>query len=392
MGAQRAVSTALYLVLVMVLARSWGPDGIGAYTLALSFPALGFLVLRLGMDERTIRSLSQAPETAKEAVGRLLAFRLLAGLAGVAAMTAVSAAFVPEVATLVAVASAGFFFEYLTHALLIPFSSREEIHLEAFTLAGTDIIAVSIALLLMDRGLGGVLTGLLVGKAVGLLCGLALFVRRLGRPLLDMRHRPEMLPSLPFLVASLGVHAMLSVPLISVGALLGLREAGFFGAGMSIVRNVVSFVSVISYSLYPRLSRLWTVSRADAMRVLRKGLATLALTCAVTFGTVALLARPILVLVYGPAFEGAAGLLRLLAAGGAVLCMLILLIYAGWALGQERPVAAALGIGVMAVIISTWVLARTSTAGAAVALLAVSLVVSLAVGALLRLREKASGR
>lgn len=157
-----------------------------------------------------------------------------------------------------------------------------------------------------------------------------------------------------------------------LGLLADPRTVGWFGSAEKLVRAGVGLVVPLSQALYPRVSHLVPRDPARAAGLVRRVLATLGVLGLVGGAVVALLAPWIARVAFGPGYEPAAPVLRVLALLGPVVAVgTVLGIHWALPVGLDRLftrlvlAAGALNLLLAAILVPRW--GATGMAVAAVA-------------------------
>jgi O-antigen/teichoic acid export membrane protein len=142
-----------------------------------------------------------------------------------------------------------------------------------------------------------------------------------------------------------------------------------FAAASTIAWGLLSAANAVTTGLLPRLSA--ARDEADRVAVTRRALVWITAGCTLLAALVALLAKPLLTVLFGARYAGAAGTLALLAGATALIAPAGVLGTALIAVGRLRPVATQVGASLAINLLALAALVpRLGATGAAVATLA----------------------
>lgn len=378
------------LVVGVVLARLLGPAQFGVYALALSVQMVLMTVADLGLSADLVRA--SDPERKAPTVATL---GLVAGLLSAGVMIAVSgptaaALGSPQAGPVIAVLALSL---VLAGAGVVPFArlQRELRQRTLFLIALADF-AVSTTLTLWLVTLGWGVMSLAVARVAAqsvtlvLQCVAVGAVPRLG---LDREQlRPVLAFGLPVAGANLLSWVVLSADNLVVAGLAGPAVLGAYFVAfnvanwpMSAIGQVVRSVALPAFSRRRReLERDGVPARderrGDATAGAAVGLVWVLLLLAGT--ALAALARPLIGLVYGPAWEAAAALLVWLGLFGSLRALFDLLAAYLLAQGRSRSLLCVLGLWALALLpLLWWWVGVDGARGAALAHLTVAVLVVL---------------
>jgi O-antigen/teichoic acid export membrane protein len=316
--AAQVVVRVLALVAFAVLARELGAGALGQIAFALAVVQLIQPVAALGLDRMTVRDVARRRGALGELWFDVLALKLvvtaaaLALAVGVVAVAGQGSREVAIVALLsvmgvssVAVYSADAVFQALERGewvalATLPMGVLNAAAILVAVLAGGDVVAVAAAMAAAG----------LVSAAIAVV-----LVRRLaGRP--PMRARPRGWPALARRATAFGVHEVLGQLIFRFDTvLLGLLAAaiavGEYGAAFKLLEGSLFVAWALGTAVLPGLSALPPERLRGVYVGALKAALALVLPVAVTL---AVLAEPVIELVYGDGFDGAEPLLRILAA------------------------------------------------------------------------------
>jgi O-antigen/teichoic acid export membrane protein len=182
--------------------------------------------------------------------------------------------------------------------------------------------------------------------------------------------------------------------LVALGLFDGDRAAGLYAAPQRLVLFLTAVSSMLGAAVYPRLSALWAEGREGYERVVRLGFRVMVLASVPLAVGGALVARPLLDLVYGPGYQDGALVFRWLVPSVVPIYVSMLFGYALLAAGGERRYFAASVAGAAVVVAANVALIpRLHVLAPAVATLAAECVVFVVMaGSMRRVASVAAGR
>jgi O-antigen/teichoic acid export membrane protein len=368
----------LGLVWMAIVARHLGEAGFGTLNLALTLTGLLGLLVEFGFSPVLTRAVARRRDLAGDYLANVTGLRAVLSAAVIPATVAVAPllgadrADLPVFAVIAPV--------MLTASLwAVPnalFVAHERMVPPAVIQTAVKIVAVAVGLWAVSRGAG--LMGLaLVFVFEGVLLvvtGYASAARLLHLPVrvaLDPEFcRRLFREALPFvLTLALGL-IYFKVDVLMLSVMKGNVAVGRYSAAFRLLEGLVYLVAAYAGALFPTLARLKTTSR-DSLRVTTHravdAVIAFALPAAVAL---AMLADPVVGLLYGPEYSQSVPALRWI---GAALFFVVLANFLGSALGAvDRQVwmfrATVVGV-VINVSLNLWLIPRLAHVGAAIATL-----------------------
>lgn len=313
------------LVLFALLARKLGQGVLGDYVFAMAIASLIWSLTGFGLDRMIMRDIARDPAAMHRLVLPLATIKMLASLSvtavvvGVLALGGRSAQTVWLVAlfgantaiglgasTVQAVFAAN---ERMEHVFLtkVPWAFAASLSGIAVLLAGGGVVAVALV------------SSVLVA-AIATAWAAALMVRLYGRPepRLAVRTWPRLLrDALPFGLQEMLGQVIFRFDTVLLGAMAASAVVGDYGAAYRMLEATLFIAWSVGYAVMPMYSYLRDHGN---LTLVYEGSLKLVLALMVPIAVVfAVCARAIVDLVYGlPEFEGAVGVLRLLAVAVAV--------------------------------------------------------------------------
>lgn len=333
----RGGAVVLGVVTVGLLARSLGPSDFGAWTTALAYVGLFTFLTDFGFVQVAVQRMAAEPEREAEWLGALTTARagasvlaLAVCLLGLPLLGAEN-----DIRPLTLVLSLTILAAVPT-ALLAVFQSRLQAGLTMSLLALQSVLWLGFVLLLWMSS-AELLTFAWAFVAVAMVTGVAQVLATRRFAVIALRRglalwRPLTRVALPLGIAGILVTVYYRIDQVMLFNLRGPREAGIYGAAYRILDPLHFFPAAVMSSLLPVLA---AAKGRDPMRIARlvqAGADYLTVVSLPVLGTSIALSSPLIRLVFGPGFEGAAALLPILMLAFVFVCF-------GYLAGYLIPVA-----------------------------------------------------
>ena len=397
-AALNVATMVLNFAIALVLARTLGTAGFGAYAFAFAWATFLSVPASLGLTPLVVRHV--ATYAAHERWGHVRGIIRRANQA-VAASATVLVVAAGAIGLLVFDRDQELLGPFMVGLLLVPLMSLTSLRQAAMqglnrvllgrlpdtiVLPGTFLLLVVVAAVFLGERFDAESAIALNVGAVGIAFVVGIVLLRMVLPQAAHDAAPEyegrawVRAGIPLLGIAVLFVINGQVGTILVGALGGAAEAGTFNVAFRVATFTSFFFLAATYPLYPSVARLWAVGDREAIQRLltRAGRVVLALSCVI--GAVVILAARPLLEVFGPEFAEGTTALRILVLGE------LLKVAAGFgglalvmtphetAMAQGTAVGVALNLGLLAVLVPIW-----GVTGAAVALSASSLAAGAAV-------------
>jgi O-antigen/teichoic acid export membrane protein len=302
----------------VVMARKLGDEAFGSFTFGLSFAALVTVLAGFGQDAILTREVARDRRRVDEYFANTVAIKLVLALPVIAvAFLALSLVHMTSTTRVVAMLlSVAVLAELLATTCFAVFQAFERLAFLPVVIISQRLFtaAVGIAAMAAGAGIEAVAAIYLGGSLLALVIAVWLLFRRIVRPRLAIataRWWPLMRVALP-----VGVALVFQVTLFRVDAsILQIfepeRVVGDYGAAYRLFESPLFISWAVAAAVYPVLSRLTETQdlRTVAARSLKLAVAS---TLPVALGA-AILAGPVVKLLYGSDFDDSARVLALLA-------------------------------------------------------------------------------
>jgi PST family polysaccharide transporter len=328
MMADQVFRQIISLLLVIWIARQFGPHGMGALSYALSICALVGIVTTLGLNRILVRELAygQSAQESDELVCIATTLRLCAGFVGAFAAIAACAATSPENLGLVAILSLGYFATPFD-TIDLYFQSRLESRRIARARMVAFLCSSAFKASLLDIGVP--LAWIAVAFVLdGILAALALHgvfrhgSHRLKIGLGDGRIARRLLgESWPEIIAGFSGLMFMRIDQVMLQVMRGSAEVGLMAVSSRLTEAWLFIPTAIVSSVYPVVVRLMKTDPAASHEKQRTLYRVLLLISVGVAGSLTLLAKPLIEVLYGSAYSGAAHVLVIQAWSGVFMCL-----------------------------------------------------------------------
>jgi O-antigen/teichoic acid export membrane protein len=275
-----ALSTALLLLLSVVITNTLGQGPWGDFMFALSMALIGEALMDFGIHQVTIRSIARDRATATQLFRNSLAVKALPGAAMFVLLSVVTFVLHDEtdirIATVLMLGSAVFRSYILTVRGVL--QGLESFRDDAIVVVVDRLLILGLctAAVWLGYGIVGAAAGFLVARIGACAAGLMVAHGHVGLPMpafdkavwSDLRRRS--LPLGAFLVL-LNLYAYIDTILLR--SLASDVETGLYNSAYKAYEGLTYGTAVISAVITPRLAHLWSVDKPAHVRLLRRALA-----------------------------------------------------------------------------------------------------------------------
>jgi len=300
------VSALLGFVVSVAIVRRLGVAEFGVFSFARSFPQLFLVIADSGLEFYMIREIAVNPKGASRQVGRLLPLKALLTAAALGATLAALHFSGRDPHTQAATALlAGYF---LVRTLMTFFSAAlkglEAMWSVASLLMLESAAAAALIFFLVGPGDGAVRVAVLYCAEIAVVtCIAAAVVFRMAgfsRPEFDTREWTRVLAaSWPFAISSLSTLIHNNAVVVMLGFFEGSKQVGLYASGVIILSAVGYIQNSISTSVYPVLSNMYVKDAAALEKTYKKLFKLVSITGLPLCIGAAVLAKPLLVSIFG---------------------------------------------------------------------------------------------
>lgn len=379
------------LGVVVALARTGGPEHLGAFQFALTVTAL--LPYYWGFPQLLSREVARRPQDARRWIeGGVLSTLLIGSVLTVGLIAATTMLGVSRgTVWIIGLASVGMIFDGIARINFAAFVAWERMVFETMATAvqETVFLVAAVAVLVGGGGPREAMMAFLASRALGAAIGWVIASERTGGPLVPRPHgsftgRSARAAS-PFAVGDILKLVQLRADVVMLGVMRGHVAVGLYQACTNLVLNWNVLARALNHGVYPRMSRAWPDRPAQFGRLrdaASRALAMIGMPVAV--GGL-LLAPELLRALYGSRFDEAVLAFRLLVLVVPLRMMTNTLSSALAACNKQHSrmvavgIAAAANVGLNLIFIPRW-----SYVGSAVATLITETGLLLGYGSILR--------
>ncbi len=358
----RAITMALSVVTVALMARALHPNGYGVWNGAGSYVGLFTVLTDLGFTIAATQRMAAEPEREAEWLGALIGIRITMSLIVVVLCAASIPLFLTDtdsthtvayIITATALATGA-------NALMTVFQSRLRAGLVlSFTVLQGFLWLAAVASLAAANAsiVAFAIAWAIVVAAISILQVLATrrfahIAWRAGRRL----WRPLVRVAIPLGVASVMITIYYQVDSVLLLQIAGAKEAGIYGAAYGFLAPMNFLPAAVMASFFPVLSAVYGHDPARARRLVQVCADIMAvIALPVLAGTIAL-SGPIVHLIYGPTYHESASLLPILMIAFVIICFGSLAGFLAPLLGLQWRFALYTSIGAIANVILNLVL------------------------------------
>lgn len=311
----------------VVLARTYGQDGIGQYSFAMALTAFISVATDFGLYSLSVRDMSRNPEGWVEYFSRIFMLRIIlsAFIIPVLVLVAWFGPFTPELALIIAMIGAYQIALTLVNGYGALFIAREEMHIASMLVISLRAVTAiaGIAAVFAGASLPVAISVLPVATVLHMVAGYILVRRRYGaiRPSFSLPFTKKILhEAVPYAMHVILMQFSTRWALIVAGFLLGAAAAGIFNAAYRIVILIMVASSFAGFAMLPVVSRLYMSSRQELARLCEQALKIMILVAVPTAAGLWLIAPELTILIYGDEFQDTIPILRILA------CLLLVVV------------------------------------------------------------------
>ena len=319
LSAGQILSRVLQTVWFIFLARRLGTDRYGIYTLAISFVGFVSIVSDLGVGLIVIRQAAQKPSELPGLLGAAL--RLVSGLsiiaAGLATGLTLALGYRGEILVISAVAASSIIPNALGSLASVVFQTRERFGLVTLYILTNLCMSIGfgVVALILGAGVLGLAIATVAAAGLNAVIFWAVALRFAHPSFRDARGlaKPLLLAALPLGLASYAQTAAFRVDNLLIAHRLGAKVLALYGVAFMFYSSAVElFFTPLIGVTYPLMARVAQEGPNELTRLLRRtyGL-VLSIVVPIAAGT-ALLAVPIVALVFGAPYRSSANVLRIL--------------------------------------------------------------------------------
>ena len=341
----QVVSTALGLLLTIVIGRAFEPAQLGILYIVGTISSFAYVIVDWGQSSYLLREIARGRIDEPELIGSALAIRLIAIVFSSAAAAAIALVlgYNGEVVVLTLLAMTVGIPAALFGTFDCCFRGKDRMDLDAFainvgkaiTLVATAIVlcfSVGLTQAILTQGVGNIAT-----LVVGLIAARRLVISVKAPAMNALRELLRCGAPIVAFSLVLAVQPFLDVLLLS--AFAGSAVVGWYGASRSIYGVVASPVTILIGASFPQLSRA-SRSLPDFRRMIDATGRVMFIVGAFTCSVLYVFADDAVAIIYGLGrFEQTASILRVTAIFIPLMCFVLVLASAMTAVGRNKAMA-----------------------------------------------------
>ena len=313
------ISRLLSFFLIILIARYLGEVGLGKYSFAFAFVGIFSILSDFGTNVYMTREVSKDRSLAKEYLGKVFVFRMLAG-AIAALLPAIIILFTSqtlEIKLAILLAAIGMFAYYIAFPLRAIVNAYEMQSYQSYYITSERIIAFVLGVFVLYNGYGllALLIVLVLSNASSLVILYGLISKKIVKlqPQIDIKFLKSLLKkSLPFWFTAVFMTIYFKIGTVMLSFLKDYAATGWYNASYKII-DALSFIPfVIITAIFPAMSKFYKKSDV-LLRVLFEKSFYYLLLLALPLGIgTTLLADRIILFVYKQNFINSVAVLQIL--------------------------------------------------------------------------------
>ena len=327
-----AASAVLLLILMVFAARTLGDVEFGKFSFALSLGMIFETLMDFGLHQVTIRAVARDRSRATELLHHTLGIKLMWMAGAFSALVVTATLLRPEWDVRIACYALGGSLVLRSYMLTIRGVLQG---LERFgwdsVVVGVDravLLVFGVVALASGTGLRGLVIAFVVARALALALTAWLTQAQLGG--IGFRFdravwRDLQAMAVPFGFFLVVINLYAYVDSIMLGKMRGDAETGLYTSAYKAYEGLTYAASVIAAVLTPRLAELFESDRRKHRRIALLGIGGSAGMAVLVGGVAYVVARPLIVFIYGPDYAPAAEPFR-------ILCLGLSFVFAIWVL------------------------------------------------------------
>jgi O-antigen/teichoic acid export membrane protein len=355
----RSSAAYLYVARIVVAATGWtgtvvivrtlSPSDWGRYSFVFGLLGIIGFVVDLQVGRIVLREVLDAGAGARHVVGSYISLRLLVGLVSFAIAVAIVLAggYESKIVWATFVAALGFFFIAPANGFVVWFQARRWLRPFAVATAVGGLFQLALVLAIAISGNGTVVLFALTATG-GQLAVLVWRLWALHRRAMGIRLHPDpsrwwvwLREALPLAIGSALVSIYYRVDIVMLEVLDSARAVGEYTIGYKFADLAAFLPAALLTPVLPLLVAAWPHDIASIRRHVRQAIVLLAVAGVASGVGFALVARPMIELLYGARYEVSVDAARLLVVGAVVQYFSYVAYVALVAIGRNGPYAVA---------------------------------------------------
>lgn len=313
---EKAVTLLLSLTVSVWLARYLGPDQFGLMSYAVAFVGLFSTFTYLGLSGITVRDLVERPEDRNELLGTVFTLKLIGALIAMAIVVVITRQQGTDARELVLLLSLGMLFQSVG-VIRFWFESRIE---GKYTVAAPMVssvvaAALNVGLILIQAPLAAFVAVIVVQHGLTT-AGLFYIYWSRGYSVLHWRFRFRrarrlLHQSWPLMLSSMGAVLYLKVDQVMLGRFAGNSEVGIYAVAVKFSEVWYFLPTALAASLFPKIVKLKSLSLDQYNERMQRMYRIMVVAALGICIAVTLTAIPLMSVLYGAEYDGAAQVLMI---------------------------------------------------------------------------------
>jgi O-antigen/teichoic acid export membrane protein len=312
---------ALSFVLILVIARTLGRDGMGSYTIILTFTSLFELIATFGVGPLIVRGIASDPDRLSFYANGAIGVAIVATAIVLPVMLIVLHAFnyPPDIALGIRLLAWTLLVSILQQYALSICEGLQNMRLRAvLSVADTaGRLVTGVFMVLRGHGVLGIVEGMVIVRALTTLLAFVAIASHTGLSIdyrVMFRSSGKLgLSGLPFLFTAIASAAAWSVNTLMLSKLSSVAEVGTYNAASRITEIIKTFLFSYQIALLPMISASFIKSKQQFRKDCNTSIKYLALLTVPMATGISVLAPRIIGVVFGHKFDPAVPVLQVLA-------------------------------------------------------------------------------
>ncbi|MGD0170838.1 MAG: flippase [Halobacteriota archaeon] len=317
--ASQIVSMGLGFFYLIFSARYLGPELFGLLTFALAFTGIFGLLLDLGLNILTTREVARDNSRANKYLSNITFIKVFLAVitSGLIAVSVYGLGYSGETTAVIYLLTLSTIFTALTASFYAIFQSFERMEYQSFGAILSSVLLLTGAVFLITRSAGVVAFAsiYLISNAIVLGYSFVICVRKfnLFKVEIDWNFwRPTIKEALPFGLSGVFVTIYFWIDSLMLSVIQGNQAVGWYNAAYRLVFSLLFIPTVFNTAVFPAMSRFYLSSQNSLQLMWKKYLRfMLILGIPIGVGTT-LLARRIILLIFGEGYAPSVVVLQLL--------------------------------------------------------------------------------
>ncbi|MFH1317232.1 MAG: flippase [Candidatus Woesearchaeota archaeon] len=254
----------LSFVLVVLIARYLGDEGLGQYSFAFAFVSLFIVFIDLGLETFMIREVARDESKVRKYTNNILTIRLFAGVIVVLAATIIAklSNLSNQMVFLIFLGSISLFLIQILYVFCVAFISLQKTAFDALFKLVERIAVFLIVIWVLFSGYGilGLFFGIMAGSFISVIFSFIITSIKLG--LIKFQYEKEfwiylLKKSFPFLATNIFLVIYFRIDTVMLGFITDYAVVGWYNAAYKLIDGL-SFIPIVGLlAVYPAMSKFF---------------------------------------------------------------------------------------------------------------------------------------